>query len=236
MTSRKMETASEKDLESALARALEIDHLRISIVNGVPYIDGSVGALRDKRRANQIATSLVGTGEVINRLRVAPQVARSDSAIAKAARGRLRALSEPGGITVTCRDAVLGLEGEVGSWAARQAADRAVRFVNSAVNVVNHLKVKGRERPAGELEGEIKRALHEFLSLDTRAIDVKFNRGTVRLTGNVPSPYHRLAAEDLVRWFAPVREVVNGLVTTGPLPLSKNRDTIHQREASIPSA
>ncbi|MGD0764919.1 MAG: BON domain-containing protein [Dehalococcoidia bacterium] len=235
MTGRKVATPSEKDIEGALAGALEIDHLRASILNGLLYIDGNVGSLRDKRRATEIATSLVGAAAVINRLRVAPQVARSDNAIAKAARERLRALSEPAGISATCRHGVLSLEGEVGSWAARQSADKAARLVNGVVNVVNHVKVKGREHPR-ELEGEIRRALHEFLSLDTRLIEVKFDRGTVRLKGSVPSPYHRLAAEDLVRWFAPVHDVINGLVTTGPLPLTRSRDTIHKREISIPSA
>jgi osmotically-inducible protein OsmY len=126
------------------------------------------------------------------------------------------------------------LTGEVDSWAARQAADKAVRLVRGAMNVVNHLSVKGGDKPAKETESEIKKALRQFLFLD--AVDVKFDGGTVRLTGTVPSPYHRLAAEDLVRWFSSVREVINGLMVSGPLLISQDADTIQEREASIPSA
>jgi osmotically-inducible protein OsmY len=236
MKSRRLDTPDEEAIESALAQMLEIEYLRVSIVHGVPYIDGSVGALRDKRRAGQIVASLFGPGEFVNRLRVAPQVVRSDAAIAAAARGRVKALSEPGRIEIICRNGVVELEGEVRSWASRQAADGAARSVNGVVNVLNRLRVKGRRRPAGELEGEMKRALHEFLALDTRALEVKFDRGTVRLKGSVPSPYHRLAAEDLVRWFAPVQEVVNGLVVIERVPPSGSRDRVDKREASIPSA
>jgi len=103
------------------------------------------------------------------------------------------------------------------------------------MNVVNQLSVRGGEQTAAETEGEIKKALRRFLFLNT--VNVKFNRGIVRLTGTVPSSYHRLAAEDLARWFSPVREVINSLATTpGLLPLSDDIDTIQEREASTPSA
>lgn len=102
------------------------------------------------------------------------------------------------------------------------------------MNVVNHLHVAGGDKPAEETESEIKKALRHFLFLD--AVDVKFDGGTIRLTGTVPSPYHRLAAEDLVRWFSPVSEIINGLTVSSPLLLSQDADTIQEREASIPSA
>jgi osmotically-inducible protein OsmY len=52
--------------------------------------------------------------------------------------------------------------------------------------------------------------------------------GTVHLKGVVPSPYHRLAAEDLVRAHELVQDVVNELAVTGlvepaPGPLAEKR-------------
>ena len=237
MTRRKSpETQSEKRVQDALARTLDIDHLKVSIVGGVPYIEGSVCALRDKRRATEIVGSLCGTARIVNRLRVAPAVRRNDEATARAARDRLRALGEArlARVHVRCHSGVVQLTGEVESWSARQAADKAVRLVRGVMNVVNHLHVKGGDKPAKETESEIKKALRQFLFLN--AVDVKFDGGTVRLTGTVPSPYHRLAAEDLVRWFSPVSEVINGLTVSSPLLLSQDADTIQEREASIPSA
>jgi len=167
---------------------------------------------------------------------LAPAVRRSDEATARSVRDRLRALGEAGlaKAHVRCQNGVVQLTGEVESWAARQAADEAARPVRGVMNVVNRLHVKGDDRLAKHLEGEIKNALRRFLFLD--AIIVMFDGITVRLTGTVPSPYHRLAAEDLVRWFSPVREVINGLTVSSPLLLSQDTDTMQEREASMPSA
>jgi len=237
MTRRKSpETQSEKRILQALARTLDIDHLKVSLVGGVPYIEGSVCALRDKRRATEVVSSICGKVRIVNRLRVAPAVRQSDEITARAVRDRLRALGEaaPATAEASCHSGVVLLTGEVESWGARQAADKAVRLVRGVTNVVNHLHVKGGDKPAKETESEIKKALRQFLFLDT--VNVAFDGGTVLLSGTVPSPYHRLAAEDLVRWFSPVSEVINGLTISGPLPLSEDTDTIQERQASVPSA
>src|SRR4030042_2021527 len=169
MTRRKSpETQSEKRIQDALARTLDIDHLKVSIVGGVPYIEGSVCALRDKRRATEVVGSLCGTAPIVNRLRVAPAVRRNDEATARAARDRLRALGEAGlaGVHVHCHNGVVLLTGEVDSWAARQAADKAVRLVRGVINVVNHPHGAGGDKPAEATESEIKKALRHFLFLD----------------------------------------------------------------------
>jgi osmotically-inducible protein OsmY len=237
MTRRKSaETQTEKRILEALARTLDIDHLKVSLVGGVPYIEGSVCSLREKRHAAEIVGSICGRACIVNRLRVAPAVRQSDEVTARAAHERLRALGEaaPSSAHVSCHSGVVLLTGEVESWGARQAADKAVRLVRGVTNVVNHLHVKGGDKPAQETESEIKKALRRFLSLDT--VNVAFDGGTVLLSGTVPSPYHRLAAEDLVRWFSPVSEVINVLTISGPLPLSQDTDTIQERETSVPSA
>jgi osmotically-inducible protein OsmY len=237
MTRRKSaETQSEKRILEALARTLDIDHLKLSLVSGVPYIEGSVGALRDKRRATEVVSSICGKVRIVNRLRVAPAVRQSDDITARAVRDRLRALGEaaPATAEVSCHSGVVLLTGEIESWGARQAADKAVRLVRGVMNVVNRLHVKGGDKPAKETESEMKKALRQFLFLDT--VNVAFDGGTVLLSGTVPSPYHRLAAEDLVRWFSPVSEVINALTISGPLPLSEDTDTMQEREASVPSA
>jgi len=237
MTRRKSaETQTEKRILEALARTLDIEHLKISLVDGVPYIEGSVCALREKRRATEIVGSICGKARIVNRLRVAPAVRQSDEITARAARDRLRALGEaaPSPAEVSCHSGVVLLTGEVKSWGARQAADKAVRLVRGVTNVTNHLHVKGGDKPAKETESEIKKALRQLLSLDT--VNVAFDGGTALLSGTVPSPYHRLAAEDLVRWFSPVREAINALTISGPLPLSQDTDTTQERESSVPSA
>jgi osmotically-inducible protein OsmY len=231
------EAQIEERVLNALAGILDIEHLDVSAVGSALHIEGSVSGLRDKRRAAEIAGSMCGTARVVNHLRVAPAMRRKDEAIAKAAHSSLLFLEEegPAKVRVRCRSGIVHLTGEVDSWTARQAADKAVRLVRGVMNVVNQLRVRRGEQTAKETEGEISKALRRFLFLD--AVNVKFDGGTVRLTGTVPSPYHRLAAEDLVRWFSPVREVMNGLATAPSLlSLSEDADTIGGREASIPSA
>jgi osmotically-inducible protein OsmY len=235
---RSPKTPGEKVIEDALVSALDIDYLKVYVIRGVPYVEGSVCGLRDKRRATEIVSSLCGATRIVNRLRVAPQVKRNDETIVKAARDRLRALSEPclAEVDLRCRNGIVELRAEVECWAMRRTAETAVRSVRGVVSVINHLQVKGADRPARELESEMRRALHECLSLDVAAIEVRFKGGNVQLMGTVPSPYHRLAAEELVRWFSPVRDVVNGLATKDPLLLSEDADTIQEEQSTAPSA
>jgi osmotically-inducible protein OsmY len=226
---------SEQDTETSLRRALsalDIGELKVSVMRGVPHLEGAVGSLADKRRAEAVAASVLGKTRMVNRLRVAPRLVRKDDAIAQAARERLDTLVP--GIDVRCEKGVVHLRGEVESWALRQAADRAVRPLPGVVNLINGLLVKTDERSAEESEREIGKALRQFLFLDN--VTVKLHEGTLSLSGHVPSLYHRLAAEDLARWFTPVREVVNGLKTPGPLLSTENADRIRGRRASTPSA
>jgi osmotically-inducible protein OsmY len=225
----------EQDTERSLRRALaafDVSELKVSVMRGVPHLEGAVGSLGDKRRAESIVVSVLGKTRVVNRLRVAPRLVRNDEAIAQAAHERLETLAP--GIDIRCEKGVVHLEGEVESWALRQAADRAVRPLPGVVNLVNGLLVKIDERSAEESEREIRKALRQFLFLDN--VSVKLQEGTLWLSGHVPSLYHRLAAEDLARWFTPVREVVNGLKTPGPLLFTENADRIRGRRASTPSA
>jgi osmotically-inducible protein OsmY len=228
----KSEQDTETSLRRALAASLDIDDLKVFIVRGVPHLEGAVGSLGDKRRAEAIAGSIFGKTRLVNHLRVAPRFARSDEAIAQAARKRLQALAPT--ISVRCQSGVAYLTGEVESWALRQAADRAVRPLPGVLNLINALLIKTDERSVEESEREIRRALRQILFLDN--VSVKLEEGTLWLSGQVPSLYHRLAAEDLARWFSPVREVVNGLKAPGPLLSADNEGRIRKRRASTRSA
>lgn len=228
----KSEPDTERSLRRALTASLDVSDLKVSVIRGVPHLEGAVGSLSDKRSAEAIAASTLGKTRIVNRLRVTPRLLRNDEAIAQTAHERLQALTP--GVDVRCERGVVYLTGEVASWALRQAADRALRPLPGVVNLVNSLLVKTDERAAGESEREIRKALRQFLFLDN--VNVKLQEGTLWLSGEVPSRYHRLAAEDLARWFTPVREVVNGLKTPGPLLFTENADRIRGRRASNPSA
>ncbi len=239
MTRRKsLEPTSEKAIEDALVRDLDIDHLKVYLIKGVPHIEGSVSGWRDKRRATEIVSSLARTTHIVNRLRVVPHATRRDEAVASAARNCFRTLPNLGlaRAEVSCRDGVVELTGDVESWAARRSAEKAIRSIRGVVSIRNRLRLKGVDMPVRQLEGEIKKALRECLSLETAAIEVRFEGGTVKLLGTVPSPYHRLAAEDLVRWFSSVQDVANGLSIKKPLPLSEDAETIRGQEPTTSSA
>ncbi len=61
------------------------------------------------------------------------------------------------------------------------------------------------------------------LGLNPTAVGVDFDRGTVRLHGEVAHEHHRVAVEEMAYWMPSVTHVVNELRVVPP-PLARDAD------------
>lgn len=203
----------------AAARTLGIDGLRVAMLAGVPYMEGTVPSFRHKRAAAELIGLLTGASHVVNRLRVTPRQAISDRALDQRVQA---ALEEAPGVDIATtqlevRDGTVELRGTASSLSARCAAEQAVWSVGGVADLVNRLRVAGTAASAHDLARQLERDIRACLGLPAASVAVHVQGGRLRLEGTVPSPYHRLAAEDLVRAHEMVQDVVNSLTVTLPV-------------------
>jgi osmotically-inducible protein OsmY len=224
------EGASLEPAAQAAARALGIERLRLSILGGVPHIEGTAPSFRHKKSAAELIRLLTGARHVVNRLRVAPREALSDGTITQRVRAAFEVAPEVDAATVRpeVRNGVVELRGTVSSLSALCAAERAVWSVGGVAEVVNRLRVADTVASPEDLARQLEADLCACLSLPVGTVRAEIVGGTVYLKGAAPSPYHQLAAEDLVRAHELVQDVVNELAVTGltepaPGPLTEKR-------------
>ena len=114
------------------------------------------------------------------------------------------------GVTVTVRNGVVTLSGQVSWQFERNAAEKAVRTLYGVVDVVDNIKLKTRPQPT-DVKSRIESALRRNAELDSDSIRVSVSDGTVTLDGTVDTWSARDTAEDAA-WSAPgVRTVVDRL-------------------------
>jgi osmotically-inducible protein OsmY len=224
------EGASLESAAEAAARTLGIDGLRVFMLGGVAHIEGTAPSVRHKRAAAELIGPLTGASHVVNRLRVAPREVRSDRAIAQRLRAAFEEAPEVDAATVQpeVKHGVVELRGIVSSLSALCAAEWAVWSVGGVADVANRLRVAGTVASPEDLARQLEVDLCACLSLPVGAVRADIMGGTVHLKGVVPSPYHRLAAEDLVRAHELVQDAVNELAVTQTLepalsPLAEER-------------
>lgn len=197
------------------------------MVSGVPHIEGTVPSFQHKRAAAELIGLSTGADHVVNLLRVAPREAHSDRAVARRVRAAFEKTPEVDAATIQLdiRDGVAQLRGMVSSLSARCAAEWAVWSVGGVTNVVNDLRAAGIGTSCDDLACQLEADLCACLDLPAATVTVSVQGNTVRLEGTVPSPHHRLAAEDLVRAHEMVQDVQNALAVTQTLEAAPNLPT-----------
>jgi osmotically-inducible protein OsmY len=160
----------EEAILSALAaeRLLEVEDLRVLVVERVAYVDGRASSYRRKQAIGKRARSVVGLRKVVNRLRVVPEAHVQDQALAERARTALAAnpfLKEED-ITVRCRDRAIELSGTVDAASLRLLAEDVVWSIGGVRHVNNELKVSfSRALQEQELAQRIEQVLLYSLDL-----------------------------------------------------------------------
>jgi osmotically-inducible protein OsmY len=211
------EGAGLESAAEAAARTLGIDGLRVFMLGSVAHIEGTAPSVRHKRAAAELIGPLTGASHVVNRLRVAPREVRSDSAIGQRLRTAFEEAPEVDAATVQpeVNHGVVELRGIVSSLYALCAAERAAWSVGGVAGVANRLRVAGTDVSPDDLARQLEADLCACLGLPPTTVRLDMRGDTVYLEGIVPSPHHRLAAEDLVRAHELVQDVVNSLAVAG---------------------
>ena len=232
--------AVRKQVHAALEREHRINlhrhPVKIESADGTVTLEGEVADVAAKRLALQLAASVQGVSNVVDRLRVVPGERRGDGAVRDSAarllldqpelrgcslnvrsNGKIEVLrrvtDDPAGeIQLSVADGVVVLEGTVISQSHRRFAGALAWWIPGRRDVVNALEV----RPAYEdRDDEIREVMRLVLEADPEVdadqIRTNCNGKVVFLDGAVPNEHQKRRAE-LDAWsLLSIRGVVNRL-------------------------
>jgi osmotically-inducible protein OsmY len=120
-------------------------------------------------------------------------------------------------IEVAADDGLVTLNGSIGSYTEKYAAERDARRVGGVVSVLDNLEVQlppAYERTDADLVGAAKDAMRWNVSVPAERISVKADNGLLTLTGDVVYHFQREAAYDAVRFLVGVTGVNNQIRIT----------------------
>lgn len=232
--------AVRKQVHAALEREHRINlhrhPVKIESADGTVTLEGEVADVAAKRLALQLAASVQGVSNVVDRLRVAPGERRGDGAVRDSAarllldqpelRGCslnvrtnekvevLRRVSEDpaGEIQLSVTDGVVVLEGHVISQSHRRFAGALAWWIPGRRDVINALEVRPAYEDRDDEVAEVMRLVLEAdPEVDADQIRTNCNGKVVFLDGAVPNEQQKRRAE-LDAWsLLAIRGVVNRL-------------------------
>ena len=232
--------AVRKQVHAALEREHRINlhrhPVKIESADGTVTLEGEVADVGAKRIALQLAASVHGVSNVVDRLRVAPGERRGDGAVRDSAarllleqpelRGCslnvrtnekvevLRRVTEDaaGEIQLSVTDGVVVLEGHVISQSHRRFAGALAWWIPGRRDVINALEVRPAYEDRDDEVAEVLRLVLEAdPELDADQIRTNCNGKVVFLDGAVPNEQQKRRAE-LDAWsLLSIRGVVNRL-------------------------
>lgn len=207
---------NEKTMLNLLTEALgkvcgpEAGDCDLGVRGNIAYLRGSVANLAQKRALAKAALAVPGVRAIVNHLRIAPLMPRSDQQIAADVRAALAVVGLP--LEVRVLDGVVYLSGTVGSMEARGAVEDAAWSVRGMEQVVNNTTVAGlRRRGDEDLLQAIQPTLGRCLGVKSGKVRVEVHNGVVYLRGQVDSEFQKFLVEDAVRWTPYIVDVINEL-------------------------
>jgi len=232
--------AVRKQVHAALEREHRINlhrhPVKIESADGTVTLEGEVADVAAKRLALQLAASVHGVSNVVDRLRVAPGERRGDGAVRDSAARLLldqpelrgcslnvrtnekievlrRVTDDPAGdIQISVTDGVVVLEGTVISQSHRRFAGALAWWIPGRRDVVNALEVRPAYEDRDDEISEVMRLVLEAdPEVDADQIRTNCNGKVVFLDGAVPNEHQKRRAE-LDAWsLLSIRGVVNRL-------------------------
>jgi len=192
-------------LNSSSIKTSDID---VSVSDGAVTLSGGVTSWAEADQAQLLATETKGVKSVTNNLTVTFPQKRSDDAIRKDVQAALaRDIYLTGfPISVSVKDGVVTLEGDVGTAYQKERTASDVRWIWNVTKVDNKLRVEWwanentRKKPAVPTDDQLKQAVNDELFQDLRITDpgkisVDASYGIVTLRGSVPTFYQKRIAE-----------------------------------------
>ena len=232
--------AVRKQVHAALEREHRINlhrhPVKIESADGTVTLEGEVADVAAKRLALQLAASVHGVSNVVDRLRVAPGERRGDGAVRDSAARLLldqpelrgcslnvrtnekievlrRVSDDPAGeIQLSVTDGVVVLEGTVISQSHRRFAGALAWWIPGRRDVINALEVRPAYEDRDDEISEVMRLVLEAdPEVDADQIRTNCNGKVVFLDGAVPNEHQKRRAE-LDAWsLLSIRGVVNRL-------------------------
>ena len=209
--------------------------LTLSFADGALIIKGEVPDVAVKRRALDAAASVDEVGEIVDRLTVAPaeimgdrqirdqfrdvlyrETAFTDFMLIAVDRGSPTVLRRPvkaaGRIEYDVDRGIVTLNGAVPSVEHKRLAGVLAWWVPGRRDVINAMRVEaGEGQAAGTLADWVKDILDRDNGLDSAAIEVVAENGSVRLFGRVASQSARDRAEFDTWYVDGVDQVINDI-------------------------
>ena len=197
-------------IEGALLRdsRLSGQPIGITVKNGTVTLEGWVQTYRRKLAAQEIASSFEGCRHIFNNIDVRPPEPMPDKKIASYVRRalRLHADLEKESMTVSVKEGIAALKGNVSSQWERTIAEDVARSAIGVRDVQNLLVID----PAAVDENvniceEIKQVLSHTRGLKDEQIDVALGAGILVLSGSVEELWKKETAESVANRFGLIR-------------------------------
>lgn len=173
---------------------LNVAEIGIVAKDGVVYLTGVVDSYAKKTEAENAAKKVVGVKALVEKIEVKLPVSlvKSNAEIATEIVSALKSnWSVPEiKISVKVEDGWVTLEGELGWNYQKDAAKRAITYIDGVKGVTNNIRIKSESADTIE-QGDIEKAMARSWSVDDKNIHVHVSGTTVTLTGSVDSFYQK---------------------------------------------
>lgn len=170
--------------------SIDAGQIGVSVTDGVVTLSGHVGSYAEKWAAEKAAKRVAGVRALANDLvvRFPASAAPDDTDVARAVLNTLKwhTTVPDEKVRVTVVDGWVRLEGEVGMYYQKDAAQVAVRHLRGVKGVVNRIEVRPKVGPT-RVKESIEEAFRRSATIDPRGIEVTAAGSKVTLRGRVRS-------------------------------------------------